>query len=139
MNGEVSVRSRAVITAVISWWAAVICAFIAICLFASTASSAIRIATWLIGFSALFSLIGWMGSIGSLINDRGRIRLGGGLLMTIPFVGAGFGIAMTRSTTIAVHDPLVSAWAIITGLIVVIATLIVCAPVGSYRPGGHDG
>ena len=70
----------------IGWWSAVVLAIVATVLLNSwladeTRIGAQRAGIWLAGFAALAAITGWVGSIGSVLKDDGRVRAGASCLL----------------------------------------------------------
>ena len=80
------------------------------------------------GFAALGSVVGWGASIGSLVRDRGRIRVGAICLLVIPVLGLVMGWLATSSTVINPQDPIVPLWLVLSGLLLLAATLLILLP-----------
>lgn len=134
-GGEASTRwrSRPAVIAVVGWWSAIIIAIIGLVLvnmsMADSSRTSLRMAgIWLIGLAVASGLTGWIGSIGSLIKDRGRVRVGAGLLLIIPVVLLGFGLAATSSTVLYQDDPLPSAATVCVGILLFIGTMLIVLP-----------
>ncbi len=117
--------------AVIAWWAAAVLGVVGWLLldaaYADSGRSG-RLAIWLLGFAALAAVLGWGATIGSLLRDRGRIRVGAACLLALPLVGIFFGWLATRSTVIAPTDPLAAWWLLGSFLLLGVGTLLIVLP-----------
>ena len=126
-------RSRPAWIAVIGWWSAVVLAIVATVLLNSwladeTRIGAQRAGIWLAGFAALAAITGWVGSIGSVLKDDGRVRAGASCLLAIPIVSLVMGIIAVSSTVERPTDPLPVLWVIISGLLLLVGTLLIVLP-----------
>ena len=126
-------RSSPAVIAVAAWWTA---ALLAIAgwqvLNASMAEPDLRgleqFGIWLVGFAALASVIGWGACIGSVLRDSGRVRAGALCLLLLPVLGLVAGWAAFSSTVLRPADPLMAAWLVASGLLLVIGTLLIVLP-----------
>ena len=121
-------RSKASIIALASWWAAAVLAVAAWWALNSGDETATRIGVWLVGFAALGSVAGWGSSIGALLHDAGRVRIGVICLLALPVVGIVFGFVATNSTVVGPTDPVMAGWLVVSALLLIGATLFICAP-----------
>ena len=126
-------RSRAALLAVIAWWLAIVLAIIAwrslnAAMGEGGSDSLGQSGTWLTGFAALAAVTGWGCAIGSLLRDRGRVRVGALLLMALPLVTAVFGYFAVSSTVVNPDDPLAAVWMVVCGILLVFATLLIMVP-----------
>ena len=87
-----------------------------------------RAGIWLAGFAALAAITGWVGSIGSVLKDDGRVRAGASCLLAIPIVSLVMGIIAVSSTVERPTDPLPVLWVIISGLLLLVGTLLIVLP-----------
>lgn len=126
-------RSRPALIALIGWWAAVVLAVAGWQVLNASLAAGERIGLqqlgiWLIGFAALGSVVGWGASIGSVLRDSGRIRAGAVCLLAMPVLGVLMGWIAATSTVLNPNDPLVALWLIVSGLLLVVATLLILLP-----------
>lgn len=126
-------RSGAAWIAVIGWWAAVALGIIAVVVLNSSLADETRlglqsVGIWLAGFTALAALTGWVGSIGSVMKDIGRIRVGALFLLAVPPISLVFGIVAVSSTIVRPTDPLLMLWVIICALLLGAGTLLIVLP-----------
>lgn len=87
-----------------------------------------QLGIWLIGFAALGAVVGWGASIGALLHDTGRVRAGAGCLIALPLVAAAMGWVAVSSTIAKPDDPLGAWWLVLSGLLLLIGTLLICLP-----------
>ena len=132
-RGLARLRTRPAHLALIGWWAAAVLAIIAWWLLDASMTGdgghrTQQVGIWLVGFAALGSVIGWGASIGSLVGDRGRIRAGSICLLVIPVLGLLMGWLATSSTVIDPEDPIVPLWLVASGLLLLLATLLILLP-----------
>lgn len=118
--------------AVVAWWSAALLAIIAWQLLnASMAGDRPRlgqIGIWLVGFAALGSVAGWGASIGALLRDRGRVRVGAGLFLLVPVLGLILGWRSISSTVFDPADPLAAIWLLSSFLLLAVGTLLIALP-----------
>lgn len=131
--GRMRFRSRPALIALIGWWAAVVLAVAGWQVLNASLAAGERIGLqqlgiWLIGFAALGSVVGWGASIGSVLRDSGRIRAGAVCLLAMPVLGVLMGWIAATSTVLNPNDPLVALWLIVSGLLLVVATLLILLP-----------
>ena len=117
----------------IGWWTAVVLGIVAVLLLNSWLADATRIAAqrtgiWLVGFAALAALVGWVGSIGSVLKDAGRVRAGAACLLARPLVSVLVGIFAVSSTVEQPTDPLPVLWTIVCALLLFVGTLLIVLP-----------
>ncbi|WIY83148.1 hypothetical protein [Propionimicrobium sp. PCR01-08-3] len=130
---HLSFRSKAAWIAVICWWAAVLLAVGGLALLNSWLADESRVGAgragiWLIGFAAAAALTGTIGSIGSVLRDSGRIRIGAIFLLALPVVGIVVALIAVSSTVLNPTDPLMVIWAIVSALLLFFGTLLIVIP-----------
>ncbi|GAA2179422.1 hypothetical protein GCM10009785_06030 [Brooklawnia cerclae] len=126
-------RIRVALIAVIAWWFAAAFAVAAWALLdramsSDDASTPAMVGTWLIGLAALASVIGWASSIGSVVRDRGRIRIGALCLLVLPVLGVATALFAVSSTVERSNDPLAALWLLFSGLLLITGTLLIVPP-----------
>lgn len=125
-------RVRVALVAVGSWWSAAAFAIAAWVLLNRAASGGGRVPAmvgiWLAGFAALASIAGWVASIGSVVRDRGRIRVGAVCLLVLPVLGAGAAWLAVSSTVLNPNDPLGSVWIVLSGILLLTGSLLIVPP-----------
>ena len=132
-RGLACFRSRPALLALIGWWSAAVLAAVAWWLLDAsltwdTGRRALQAGIWRVGCAALGSVVGWGAGIGSLVRDRGRIRVGAICLLVIPVLGLVMGWLATSSTVINRQDPIVPLWLVLSGLLLLAATLLILLP-----------
>lgn len=131
--GRSHFRSRPAVIGLIGWWAAAILAVAGWQLLDASLATEGRhrlqqLGIWSIGFAALGSVVGWGASIGSVLRDTGRVRAGAICLLALPLLGIFLGRIAFASTILDPRDPLAAAWLVSSGLLLVIATLLIVLP-----------
>lgn len=124
-------RSRAVVVSLSSWWTGSLLILVGIWLIGHGwpgPSWALTTGTWLAGIGLLAVLIGWVASIGAVIHDVGRVRVGAWFLLANPIVSLLFGWRAISSTMIDPSLPLSGLWLVASGILLVVATLLIVAP-----------
>ncbi|EPH07162.1 hypothetical protein HMPREF1531_00215 [Propionibacterium sp. oral taxon 192 str. F0372] len=124
-------RSRAIITALIAWWSAVVLGAVGWRLIDAGLEGSdglIRVGVWGLGLAALGAVIGWGASIGAVLNDVGRVRAGAWCLVAMPIVALLFGWAAISSAMIDPSKPLGGLWLVVSGILLFVATLLVIPP-----------
>lgn len=131
-RGLARFRSRPALLALIGWWSAAVLAAVAWWLLDAsltwdTGRRAQQAGIWLVGFAALGSVVGWGAGIGSLVRDRGRIRVGAICLLVIPVLGLVMGW-LDLVDGDQPQDPIVPLWLVLSGLLLLAATLLILLP-----------
>ena len=124
-------RSRAVVVSLSAWWAAVVLGGGGWWLMGYGLTGpdlAVRIGTWGLGLAVLAVLVGWGASIGAVLHDVGRIRIGAWCLLALPLVSALFGWGAISSTMTDPSRPLGGLWLVVSGILLVVATSLIVAP-----------
>lgn len=131
--GRARFRSRPALIALAGWWAAALLAIAGWLVLDASVTAPGRhalqqLGIWLIGFAALGSMIGWGASIGSVVRDSGRVRAGAFCLLALPLLGLVMSWFAFSSTVLDPHDPLAAVWVILSGVLLLVATLLIVLP-----------
>lgn len=124
-------RSRPAVIALAGWWAAAVLGITGWVLLDAALADPGRsgqVGVWLLGFAALGSVVGWGASIGSVLRDSGRVRAGAICLLVLPFLGLIVGWRAISTTVLSPTDPLAALWLVGSGLLLLLATLLIALP-----------